>query len=231
MAEQSERGLELAAGTLPSARSIAAELKSQLNAAILAERARRGVVQMPEDTWAMHRSLARVIETCGEYGRAFTAAAKEARQVAEEELITAVGEQEGQPNQGMTVPDADGDVVIGLDTVNTHTYDPDALFAAVAFEVIESMDVVKWVRSIESGTMDSDVADGLASMLVLALQRLTELGKFEPQVTKVNKFTSELARMGGTDGVVSSVTSSHTVRSVYKGVKVERKETKPRRAK
>ena len=107
MDEPIERGLELADGTLPTARSIAAELKDQLNRAVLVERERRGSVALIEDTWPMHRALNKVIETCGEYARAFSAAAKEAGLVVEEELIDIVGEKDGVPNQGTTVPDPD----------------------------------------------------------------------------------------------------------------------------
>lgn len=222
MSDPQDRGLELAGGTMPSARSIAAELKHQLNAAVLAERERRGEVRLAEDTWPMHRALARVAETCGEYSRAFTSAAKEARQVVEEELIDIVGESDGMPSQGMTVPDADGDVAITLDTTNVHSYDRDALYSAVAFEVMESMR--SEVDAFLDPHLDGDEAENsMASLLILAMQRLTELGKFEPQVSKVRAFVLELARQPGADGVVSTVTSSHRLRHIYKGVKVDRK--------
>lgn len=230
MADPTDGVLELAGGPLPSARSIAAELKAQLNRAVLAERERRGDVSLPEDTWPMHRALASVVETCGEYGRAFVTAAKEAGLVAEEELIDVVGEQDGVPNQGMTVPDPDGDVVISLDIRRGHDYDLDALFSAVAFEVLETMEPVAALRRIDAGTMDRDLEEMLANLLVLAMGRLCELGKFTPQVTKVKAFTDTVGRMDGADGVVSTVTSTHKVSSDYRGVKVERKQTKGRKS-
>lgn len=232
-----DRTLQLADGSLPSARSITAQLKEQLNAAVLAERARRGTVAMPEDTWVMQRSLARVIDLAGEYKRAFATVERETKAIAEEELITAVGEQDGIPNQNMTIPDPDGDVLISRWTENTHTYDQDALITAVAYEVLEAMDVHNvLLGSVLGDTYDGSMLTGeaetafhvsldnfLAGVLTMALTRLTELGRFEPQVTKVKAFTSDLGRTPGSDGIVASVTSSYRKTTQYRGVKVERK--------
>lgn len=235
MTQPQDRALELADATIPAPRNIRAELKRQLNQAVLAERQRRGQVHVPEDTYPMHRALARVIETCGEYERAFKDAAKEARAIAQEELIDIVGESDGVPNQGMTVPDAEGDVVISRDMGRVHEFDRDALFAAIAFEVIESLELARQVmktlglgptgRSTEPEGYESDgeeLESLLTGALMLAMQRLTECGKFEPQVTKVKTFTTSLARHGA-DSVAAVVTSSHRIREVFKGLKVERK--------
>lgn len=226
MTEPNETALVLGNGTLPSARSIAAQLKAQLNGAVAAERARRGAVALPEDTYPMHRALARVIETCGEYSRAFGTAAKEARTVAEEELIDAVGEQDGVPNQPMTVPDPDGDIKVGLDTQNVYAMDLEALFSAVAFEVISILEPKELLPPGADAMMIESLEAGFADALVLGMTRLTELGKFEPQITKVRAFTKTLARMSEADGVAASVTSTIRKRSIYKGVKVERSDPK-----
>jgi hypothetical protein len=225
MTERGGTELEVAGTAMPSPRSIAAELKRQLNEAVLAERERRGTVVLAEDSWPMQRSLAAVVETCGEYRRAFATAEKEAKQVAEEELVGIVGESDGIPNQGMTVPDPEGDVVISRDISREHTFDPDALFTAVAYEVIESMRPE--VEGVLDPHLDGDEAEAtLAGLLTLAMGRLCELGKFSPQVTKVKPFTDALGRMGGADKIVSTVTSTHKIRSDYRGVKVERKDIK-----
>jgi hypothetical protein len=234
MSETTETGLVVAGQPLPSATTVAGALKQQLNAIVQAEYERRGTVQLPEDTFPLQRRLALLIERAGEYKRAFDALIKDAKQVVEDDLVEVVHETDGVPNQGLTVPDADGDVIISLDKVNTHTFDLDALHAAVAFEVLEALDLVPEVlktlgldsrgRSAEPEGYESDqeeLESLLAGALCLAMQRLTECGKFEAQVTKVNAFTKAMARGGG-ESVAATVTSSHRVKSVYKGVKVER---------
>jgi hypothetical protein len=222
MTEPRDTRLEVAGTQLPSAQSIAAVLRGQLNAAVLAERQRRGTVALPEDIWPMLRALGRVVETCGEYSRAFGTAAKEAKAVAEEELIDAVGESDGVPNQGMTVPDAEGDVVVSLDTLNQHEYDRDALFGAVAFDVMENLEAVGHLL-IALETSTDAFTEAVTDLLILAFGRLCETGKFEPQVTKVRALLKTLGRQNNADGVVSSVTSTYRKRTIYKGVKVERK--------
>lgn len=226
MTEPQDRALELSMGALPTARSIAAELKAQLNSAVLAERQRRGDVHLPEDIYPMARSLARVVELCGEYSRAFATAAKEAKAVAEEELIDAVGEQDGVPNQPLTVPDADGDIKLGLDTSNVYTMNLEALFAAVAYEVISILEPKELLPPGADEMQVESLEAGFTDALVLGMTRLTELGKFEPQVTKVRAFTKTLARMLKADGVAASITSTIRKKSIYKGVKVERTDPK-----
>lgn len=231
-----EQALELSGGALPAPSSIAAQLRRQLNDAVAAERARRGEVRMPEDVWPMMRALGRVVETCGEYERAFKKAAHEATLVAEEDLMDAVGEQNGVPNQGMTVPDADGDVKINLWLANTYQFDQAALFNAVAYavrtEYSASSELIQIMQRFtgrprltddEERDLDGQVDEFVAHLVLAAMRALLELGKFEPQVTKVRKFTTELARQGNDlDGVVSSVTSGTRKHTEYKGVKVVR---------
>jgi hypothetical protein len=233
------RPLAVADTVLPSAPTIAAALRRQLNDAVMAERNRRGEVTTPEDTYPMHRALARVIEMCGEYSRAFGAAAKEAKAVAEEELVDAVGEQAGIPNQGLTVPDREGDIRIGPDTVNEYVFDPDALRNAVAFEIMESLEVHQSLITTLGDTFDTGMLEGdevnklhqelddfLAELLTMAMGRMMELGRFEPQISKVRKFTADVARMPGADGVASTVTSTIRKHTIYKGVRVERGKAK-----
>jgi hypothetical protein len=228
-----ERSLELAGGALPAPSSIAAQLRRQLNDAVLVERERRGEVRLPEDTWPMMRALARVVETCGEYERAFKKAVTEANQVAEEDLIEAVGAQNHVPTHGMTVPDADGDVKVNLDLANSYEFDQAALLNAVAFAVREQHDAVNVLLQImkmfgdrmtedEARHRDDQIDEFISHLLLAAMRELCELGKFEPQVTKVKKFTASLARGTDADDVVSSVTSSTIRRTKYKGVKVVR---------
>jgi hypothetical protein len=233
----SDQSLELAGGALPAPSSIRAQLRRQLNEAVAVERARRGEVRLPEDVWPMFRALARVTETCGEYARAFQAAATEANAVAEEDLIEAVGEQDGTPNQGMTVPDADGDVKVSLDTANAYEFDRGALFNAVAYAVRAEHSVVGTLVKImemypghlepqELEDRDAQVDQFVAHLLLAAMRTLCELGKFEPQITKVKAYAALLARAGDADDIVGTVTSSTRKRTIYKGVKITREAPK-----
>lgn len=226
--------LEISGGALPTPRTIRSQLRSQLNGAVLAERDRRGEVHVPEDTWGMQRSLTKVIEVCGEYSRAFGDAAKEAKQIAEEELIEAVGDQDGVPNGGMTVPDAEGDVKISLDTRNDYEIDMDALASAAAFKVLADNrgQISGWLGALTSDVPEEAqegyalAEDMLASFMVEAIGQLLALGSFKPGVMKARQFVKELGRMPGADGVASSVSSSIRKTALYKGVKVERVEPK-----
>jgi hypothetical protein len=218
-----DRDLVLGDSRMPSARSVLAILRDQLNEGVLTERKRRGDVHAPEDTFGMQRSLAAVIDVCGEYGRAFTTVAKEARAVAEEELIDALGEQEGVPNGGLTVPDAEGDVRIDLDTANSYAIDLGNLLPAVAFAVMTER--VQQVEAlIDPHDENAEGEDILADLLIAAMSKLIDTGKYEPQVSKVRAFKAALSRLPDADGVASTVEVRKTVS--YRGVKVSRKEPK-----
>jgi hypothetical protein len=67
----------------------------------------------------------------------------------------------------------------------------------------------------------------LADLLITAMSRLCECGTFTPQTTKVKPLVDELARIG-LDGVAATVTTTHKITPDFRGVKIARKETKPR---
>jgi hypothetical protein len=228
MAEQ-ETALELAGETLPTAKTIRAVLRQQLNDAVLAERTRRGEVVAPEDTWQMHRSLALVAQTCGEYSRAFADAAQEAGQVAEEELIDTFGEQNGIPNQGLTVPNEDGtQVKVSLDIRSSWSADEDAIMSAVAFSVLAEVDWRTLALAARTPLQQEAAENDLAALLVEGMQRLVATGKFNPQVTKIRDFTRTIAGTPTGDRVASTVNVSVRNNKVYKGVKIETVDAKPK---
>lgn len=226
MTETDETGLVLNGTTMPSPRSVSRILQDQLHAGVLAERNRRGQVHQPEDTFPMHRSLAAVIAVAKDYEYAFRNARREAEAVAEEELIEAVGEQDGHPNQPLTVPDPEGDVRISPSVVNSYEIDQDALHSAVAFSLISDRSG-STDQLLEEITRHSDletIESLLAGLLVQAMNVLCTLGKFEPQVSKVRVFAKEIARMPDGDGVSATVTGAIKKSTDYKGVKIERKQ-------
>ncbi|HEY2101421.1 MAG TPA: hypothetical protein VGH72_33495 [Pseudonocardia sp.] len=231
MTDSDETALVLGGQTLPTARNIRTVLREQIEAGVITERRRRGDVHQPEDTFPMQRSLADVIRACLEYRDAFDFARKEALAIAEEELITAVGDQDGIPASPLTVPDAEGDVKITLDTQNEYDIDPDALRSAVAFAVLsDSAELIERLFREDirqTPDQDWDEREGILAQLITdALTMLGTLGKFTPQVSKVRAFAAELARTPGGDGVSSTVSSSIRKNVRYRGVKVERKEGK-----
>ena len=223
MTETNETGLVLNGTTMPSPRNVSQILRDQLHAGVLSERARRGETHQPEDFFPMQRSLAAVIDVAKDYEYAFRNARREAEAIAEEELVDAVGEQDGHPNQALTVPDSEGDLRIVPQVANSYEIDQDALHSAVAFSMLASPGMADQV--IDAMPMDQRAAteDLLATMLTQAMNVLCTLGKFEPQVSKVRAFAKELARMPEGDGVSATVTGAIRKTTDYRGVKIERK--------
>lgn len=216
--------LELAGSpSLPAPHDLVGMLRARLEEVVSNARHGRGEVHTPEDTFEMQRGLAGVIEGLTDYARAFQKIAKEAKGYVEDELIEAVGEQDGIPMAGLRVPDTDGTtVLIGRDMANTYTFDSEALFGAVAWQVVMTKRGEGSPRGKYSETVDEWVID----LLVEAMRLLVSLGRFEPQITKVKAFTADLARLEGGPTIASTVTSTTRKKPVYKGVKIEREQPK-----
>lgn len=223
---------------LPAPHDLVGMLRAQLEEVVSNARKNRGEVLTPEDTFDIQLGLAQVIEGLTDYGRAFTKVAREAKGYVEDELIEAVGEQDGIPTSGLKVPDPDGTtVVISRDTSNVYTFDMHALLNAVAFMVMESWSVTDRVLDLARGHLATEshteraairqeLENYLAGRLLAALEQLTQLGKVEPQVTKVGTFTESLARMPGGPMIASTVTGTTRKKPVYKGVSIKREQPK-----
>lgn len=201
---------------LPAPHDLVGMLRARLEEVVHNARHGRGEVHTPEDTFEIQLGLAQVIEGLTDYAAAFQKIAKEAKGYVEDELIEAVGEQDGIPMAGLRVPDPDGTtVVIGRDMANSYTFDNEALFSAVACVAMANVDFdeqINWATCLD--------------LMLQAMERLVSLGKFEPQITKVKAFTADLARLKGGPKVASTVTSTTRKKPVYKGVKVEREQPK-----
>lgn len=215
---------------LPAPTDFRRMLIEKLEADIAAVRFERGDVTQPEDTYALVRQLTEYEELAGEYARHLTGAVKIARQEREEELITAVGEQAGVPNGGLTVPAANGDIRLSLDHDNTHVVDQEILFSAVAGHLLADPDSIQdLIQLAVAAAVVPDEADileqFLADMLIHAQRKLTQLGNFKGQISKVQAFAKEQAR-GGADGVAGMLNSSITTTTNYKGVKASRTQEK-----
>lgn len=189
-------------------------LKDRIQAAYAELYAQRGAVHTPEDTYAMQRRLAATAEQCKAYAQAFNEARKVLAQLQEEELVEAVGEQDGIPLGGLTVPHADGDIRISLDAPAVYDIDVQQLLA-VLFGVL--------LDEVRGGEMAGEEA--LVHTMQRMMDTLLSWGKFEPQVSKVKAWGATLARNGRDDdaAVVSGAITKH---NPYKGVKFERAKPK-----
>lgn len=221
---------------LPAPAEFARILREWLDAEILAARELRGTVDRPEDTHALVRSLQGVVETFGEYSRAFGTAAGVAKQVLAEELGTAVGEQNGIPNQGMTVPDLDGTMIkMALDTVNSHAIDLDVIRPALAELILATTEITEDLQAAALDAAlampdDRPAATGalhalLARVLVYAMTEHDRFGKPSVGVTAVRKLAKDLGALGD-DKLAGAVTGAIRKTTDAKGVKVTREQPK-----
>jgi hypothetical protein len=215
---------------LPSATDLRKQLRLGLEAVITEERKNREV-HGPEDTYPLQRRLGGIEETAKDYGNAFRDFARDVRAVVEEELIEAVGDQDGIPNIGITIPDTDGtDLKVTVDVTNSYDIDVDALDSAVVFEILhDRADTIKAMFEAEYRG-DGEASQGaLADVLAHAMRRARDQGKFQPQVSKVRQLARSLARRPDGEKLASTVMDAVTKSPIYKGVKVERVQPKESR--
>lgn len=219
----------------PDHRTLGKALQDGVNATMDQLREARGKVVTPEDTYETVRWAQGIAESFHEYGRAFAGAAALVGQYAEEELVEAVGEQDGIPTRGLTVPDVDGsDIKITKETSNTHHIDRDAVLRALAVSFVHQHDAAGMlaellsdlyarVEMVDESTEEQvyrRAEEHLATLLILAFGELAALGTFNLQVTKVEAFSKELARRDAL--LASTVTGAMRKTVKYSGVKMSR---------
>lgn len=173
----------------------------------------RGEVHVPEDTFDMQRRLGGAHDLFKGYQAAFAEVVKLLKQLMEEELVEAVGEQDGIPNQGLTVPDTEGDIRLSRDEPKVYEIDLDQL-VGVLVGVLE-------LETAKTGLAFAAV-EGVERTVHCTVKTLLSWGKFEPQVSKVKAYAATLAR-NGDDRASSIVTGAITEKSPYRGVKFERR--------
>lgn len=187
-------------------------LKDRIQGAYALLYAERGTVHTPEDTFEMQRRLVTTDEQFKGYMAAFREARKVLAQLQEEELVEARGEQDGIPLDGLTVPDAEGDIRISLDAPAVYDIDLQQLLAVLMANILDKAPVADDVDLIPYAVQETVTA-------------LLSWGKFEPQVSKVKAWGDTLAR-SGRDQDASVVSGAITKRNPYKGVKFERAKPK-----
>ena len=228
MSEVEEKGLVLHDGRkLPATTDLRRALREGLDSVLAQEFNARGgqEVARPEDAFPLLRRLGAMSETARDYSRAFAEFARETEARAGDDLIEMYGEQDGVPNQGAKVPDADGTVIkVSPDYVNEYSFDVDALISAAIASMLEPGEVRERIGEMFqaefSGEADRSV-ELLADVLTMAIRNVLALGKFQPQVTKTRALAKLLSQYGQ-DGVASTIGDATSKTVKHKGTKIER---------
>ncbi len=206
---------------LPDPRQLQAAVKARIEEAYAGFVAERGEVTSAHDTFDLQRRLQATAEQCDAYSRGFKSAGTLIRQLQEEQLVDAVGEQAGVPMSSLTVPTAGGDIHIAPDFKNEHSINPDAVAAVL----------VKRVRSLHGSAMTNSTPgafriNALVQAVGDTIEMLMATGKYEPQISKIKAAAAELAR-AGEDAMAAELLGTIASKRVYQGrVKVERKAPK-----
>lgn len=217
--------------SLPAPRDVGRALREALTARVNAEREARGEVHQPEDVSPLVRSLAGAKELLDEYARAFTGAAGLAREELDEELLAAVGEQDGVPLSGLTVPDLDGtDIRITLNKTNNHNIHQYTVLTAVIGHTIARMKGGEPEQ--RENEPDEEYDDRYWSWVFRVIERVLDqvlnLGSYSMQVSKVQAYAVALAGQGE-DNLAAVVRGSIKTTQNYRGTKLERKERKEKK--
>lgn len=208
---------------LPAPHQLVGILRERLEASVLAARAERGEVHVSEDVFASILHIGSIAEGLIDYGRAFTTVGKEAAGYVEDELIAAVGEQEGVPLSGIDVPDPDGTTLkVTRDIRNEYDIDIALVIDGAVLFTLERYR--GWQDQPE------EVRAALLSVVMIlmseAARTVIACGTFKPQITKVRDLATEIARID--PKVASTITSAlkGAKTTSYRGVKVKREQPK-----
>jgi hypothetical protein len=206
---------------LPTPHETRVLLVERLEEAVAKVRAER-TVHGKEDTYALIRSVQSVCELIGDYSNAFKAVAGTGKSILAEELAEAVGEQQGIPMSGMTVPHGSTNIQIDRKTHNEYYIDMPQVLGALAALV-----AVEWARELEAGATDITPSSQPEQFAMSVAQRaLTMMGSAALKVSHVRALAVELAGVG--EDALSAVVSDSIRKNVkYDGISVKRTERKP----
>lgn len=219
----------------PDHRTLAAALRERVDAAVLQLRDERGDVHAVEDVYPLVRWGQATAEKLNDYARAFAGAAAHLTGYVSDELVEAVGENDGVPARNLVVPDVDGtDIHLTAQTSNVYTIDADNVLAAACADLVRDTDMAGELAAVlvrlysvavpipeDAEQAVYDEAEGLlVRFLLAAVERARELGKLDLQVSKVRAFGKDVARRDTT--LAATVTTSVRSTTKFSGVKVER---------
>jgi hypothetical protein len=188
-------------------------LVEQFNAAVERERQRRGEVVRPADVWPMVRAVEAFRDLVDSYARALTDTSKTAKQVLEEELFEAQGEQDGIPRGSLQVPDGGSLIKVSAKTDNAYDFDRGQVMAALA-ALVES----EWQAD---PNLPDPAADPGQFAAVVSERALDMVGAAALKVTHVRALAARLGHAGH-DALAQVVTDAINKRRIYKGVQVDR---------
>jgi hypothetical protein len=197
-------------------------LVAALRSAATELRAGRGTVVAAEDTYDLVRRTVAAGEVLRQWRDAFEAAAREADAIAEEEAVTAMGENDGIPLGSLFVPDGVGQrIAVRADyTSGLDTWDLDSLKGWLAEDTVAELGLGE-----ESDRPVLTVQEAV-SVVRDALDRLTGLGRFTPSITLIKALRTRLAERGrDVDAAVLGQLRSTSDRR-YKGVRITREDSK-----
>lgn len=208
---------------LPDPQALKRTVKERIDQAYADLYAARGKVLQAADTFGLHRRLQATREQMDAYARGFAEVSKLIGQLQQEELVEAVGEQDGVPLSGLTIPTAGGDIVVSPSFKRVNDIDPEAVQKAIIDGVTEA-----WMEPVEHAAIHSTetLEEALHELLAQALTALIGTGKWEPQVSKLKATAAEWARSGN-DQMAGKLLAAHEVKQRYQDrVDVTRKAPK-----
>lgn len=205
---------------LPDPQALKRVVKERIQQAYADLYAARGKVLSSEDTFDLHRRLQATAEQMDSYARGFKDVAALIRQLQQEELVEAVGEQDGVPLSGLTIPTAGGDIVVKPEFKRQNDIDAAKVQAAIIDGITTA-----WMEPIEHAAVHSSetLEENLRELLEQALTALVGTGKFEPQVSKLKATAAEWARIGRDDMAAELMRSLQVRQKFQDRVTVERK--------
>lgn len=205
---------------LPDPQALKRVVKERIQQAYADLYAARGKVLSSEDTFDLHRRLQATAEQMDSYARGFKDVAALIRQLQQEELVEAVGEQDGVPLSGLTIPTAGGDIVVKPEFKRQNDIDAAKVQAAIIDAITTA-----WMEPIEHAAVHSSetLEENLRELLEQALTALVGTGKFEPQVSKLKATAAEWARIGRDDMAAELMRSLQVRQKFQDRVTVERK--------
>jgi hypothetical protein len=209
------------------------DLILSLRHAATLHRQSRGTVVVEEDTYDLVRRVVAAGESLRSVAEAFTAAAREADAIAEEEALTVSGaEADGVLLGSLFVPDGQGQriKVAGDWESGSSTWDVPTLVGwLVDDEVRNTLPTLSYEpdpeREQERREALAETARNVVARLV-GLDGLDGLGKFTPGAKPVEELRKRLAE-AGRDKDAAVIRQVRTVgQRRYRGVKVTREDTK-----
>lgn len=186
-------------------------------------RAARGTVVAEEDTYDVVRRLTDAGEVLRRIAEAFTAAAREADALIEEEALTVHGEDEGVPRASLFVPDGVGRrIAVRADWApGKDAWDTGSLVGWLVDDEVADYSAA----SAGDPPLDEETRGHCAAVGRAVAERLLALGRFTPSVTAVKALRTRMAERGRDADAAVLGQLRQTGDRVYKGVKITREDT------